>query len=412
MTRPLNNKPLHVAVLVGQFPALGETFILDQIAGLVERGCTVEIYAATDGSDQREHPSVGQYRLRERVRYAPQVPTSRILRVCKTLVLLVTHGWRAPVKLLHALVADRSLSLFFAAVPWAHQGQYDVVHAHMGHNGATAIALQALGIVRGPVLTSFYGGDVSQLQYDAAYYRRLFARGKCFLALSEVMRNRLIELGCDPARIVVHRLGMDSRQFHAAPRRWQPGEPVQMITVARLVEKKGLEYGLRAVARVVRTHPELRYTIIGRGPLRESLERLIQELGLTDRVVLAGTKTQPEIVSTLAESQIMLLPSVTAANGDQEGTPVALMEAMALGLPVLSTRHSGIPELVQDGQSGWLVAERDVAGLTERLAWMLDHPETWLALGEAGRQFVLAHHDVNRLNDRLLEILRQLPEKD
>jgi len=105
-----------------------------------------------------------------------------------------------------------------------------------------------------------------------------------------------------------------------------------------------------------------------------------------------------------------LAPSITSQNGDQEGIPTTLMEAMACGLPVLSTFHSGIPELVQDGQSGFLVPERDVEALAEKLEHLLNHQECWSEMGLAGRKFVEANHDINKLNDRLVEIYEQLLE--
>jgi colanic acid/amylovoran biosynthesis glycosyltransferase len=105
-------------------------------------------------------------------------------------------------------------------------------------------------------------------------------------------------------------------------------------------------------------------------------------------------------------SDLFLLPSVRASDGDEEGTPTVLMEAMACGLPVLSTVHSGIPELVEDGVSGWLVPERDVAALADRIQWMLDHPDRWAAMGRAGRAKVEREFNIDTLNDRLVELYR------
>ncbi|MEO7685210.1 MAG: glycosyltransferase [Gemmatimonadaceae bacterium] len=125
------------------------------------------------------------------------------------------------------------------------------------------------------------------------------------------------------------------------------------------VEKKGFEYSIRAVARVRDVGPGLRYDIVGDGPLHQQLENLIRELGVERKVFLHGSQTGEVVQRMMAEAHLFVLASVTAANGDQEGTPVSLLEAQASGLPVLSTWHSGIPEVVLHEQTGFLVAERD-----------------------------------------------------
>jgi colanic acid/amylovoran biosynthesis glycosyltransferase len=123
---------------------------------------------------------------------------------------------------------------------------------------------------------------------------------------------------------------------------------------------------------------------------------------------LLGWKTQQEVAEILGQAHVLLAPSVTAPSGDQEGTPVALMEAMAMGMPVIATRHSGIPEMVRDGENGFLVPERDPEALAERIAHLARHPEQWEALGRAGRAVVEREFDVNPLNDRLVEIYQRV----
>jgi colanic acid/amylovoran biosynthesis glycosyltransferase len=128
------------------------------------------------------------------------------------------------------------------------------------------------------------------------------------------------------------------------------------------------------------------------------------------QVKLLGWKNQTEVVQLLRDTHIFMAPSVTAEDGDQEGTPTVLMEALAQGLPVLSTRHSGIPEVVVEGESGYLVPERDVDALAERLENLLEHPEQWPAMGTAGRRHVEEHYDIDRLNDQLLSLYGKLSD--
>jgi colanic acid/amylovoran biosynthesis glycosyltransferase len=167
------------------------------------------------------------------------------------------------------------------------------------------------------------------------------------------------------------------------------------------VEKKGIEFAIRAIAAVARTGRRLRYDVIGDGPLRSRLQRIVAELGITDIVIIHGSKKKSEVIAMLDCAHVLLAPSVTAEDGDREGIPVAIMEAMAAGLPVISTRHSGIPELVRDGVSGYLVEERDVESLASKIADIVDHPEAWVELGWAGRGIIEHDFNIDLLNDNL-----------
>jgi colanic acid/amylovoran biosynthesis glycosyltransferase len=171
-----------------------------------------------------------------------------------------------------------------------------------------------------------------------------------------------------------------------------------------------LEYAIRAIARLKASGRRLVYTVAGEGPLRAHLDRLIGELGLQAEVQLVGPKDKGEVVALLGLSHLFIAPSVTAEDGNQEGIPNALKEAMATGIPVISTRHSGIPELVESGESGFLVPERDSDALAERLAYLVDHPECWPSMGRAGRERIEAEFDSEKLNEELVELYREVVE--
>ena len=178
--------------------------------------------------------------------------------------------------------------------------------------------------------------------------------------------------------------------------------------MARLIEKKGVEYGIRAVCRLHKQFPAIRYTIVGDGPLRDSFMQLIHELQATDYIHLVGTCNQNELRRRYARTDVFLLPSVTAANGDMEGQGLVLQEAQASGVPVVSTWHNGIPEgMIADG-SGFLVPERDIEALTERLAYLVTHSKRRQQMGDVGRAFVQRCFDVRHLNHQLLALYTEL----
>lgn len=405
---------MRVAFLVGGFPTLSETFILNQITGLLDRGHDVVIYATKSREDDLVHRDVTRYELLRRTVYLPRPPSNvvgRWLEAVGRLILQLPSNPIAVARAFRASVKDgRRLETFFAALPLLTERPCDAILAHFGTNGARALRLRRAGALSGRIATVFHGFDITKKLARAGedIYTDLFREGELFLSISERWRSRLVELGCPPDRTVVHRMGIDCRRFAFSPRKKDPTGRVELVSVARLMEKKGVEYGLRAVAEVSRRNSSIVYTVVGDGPLRPNLERLASQLGISDRVRFLGNRPQDEVAEVLRSASIFLAPSVTSADGDQEGIPVVLMEAMSSGLPVVATEHSGIPELVEDGISGFLAPERDVQALAVCLGKLIEHPELWPSMGEAGRQRVEADYDVEVLNDRLVDLLERL----
>jgi colanic acid/amylovoran biosynthesis glycosyltransferase len=175
-----------------------------------------------------------------------------------------------------------------------------------------------------------------------------------------------------------------------------------------LVEKKGIRYGIEAVGCLIASGRPVRYTVIGEGPMRAELQELVRALDLLEHVTFEGWKSHDEVVVWMKAADVLLVPSVIAADGDEEGIPNVAKEAMAMGLPVLATRHGGIPELIGDGVSGVLVPERDSAALAERLIELIDHPERWARMGTAARRRIEAEYDIERLNDELVALYRNV----
>lgn len=407
---------MRIAFVVGQFPALSETFILNQITGLIDRGHEVDIYAEPPDNTVKIHADVEKYNLIARTYYHPKIPQNQILRLRQSSTLLLAHFYQNPAALLRSLNIFKygkeaiSLRLLYATIPVLSRQPYDIIHCHFGSLGLKAMRLRDIGALQGKLLTTFHAIDITQdiQRLGTHIYDRLFEKGELCLPISELWRERLIELGCNENKIIVHRMGIDCRQFTFQPRSLQPDSPVQILTIARLVEKKGVEYAIRAIAKLSEVKPHIEYNIVGDGPLKEKLQQLIKELNLGDTIKLLGWQQHNEVVALLNQAHILLAPSITSQNGDREGIPVAIMEAMAMGLPILSTKHSGIPELVENGVSGFLVPERDADALAEKLCYLIDRSEIWPNMGIAGRKYVETHYDINKLNDKLVKIYEQV----
>lgn len=391
----------------------------------MDRGHDVEIYSLEGPSNESKvHPSVESYELLKRTRYIPDIPKNYVWRTLKALKLLVAIGYKSPLICLRTLNAFKygkhalSLRFLYAVMPLIAKPAYDIVHCQFGiyalqskrREDAGALRLREFGVLQGKLVTSFRGFDISWYvkARGRTIYDCLFRKGDFFLTNCNFFKNRAIDLGCDPQKIRVLGSGIDCSRFAFKPRYFPVDGRIQIATTARLTEKKGIEYSIRAVAKLLNTYPNLEYNIVGDGALRDDLQRLIDELGASHSIRLLGWMQQREVVQVLEHSHLFVAPSVTAADGNQDAPVNTLKEAMAMGLPVVATRHGGIPELVQEGTSGLLVPERDAEAIAQALASLIDHPDRWVDMGKAGRAYVEAHYDMRRLNDELVEIYQQL----
>ena len=409
---------MRIAFVVDQFPALSQTFVLRQIVGLLDRGHEVDIFAYSPGKDPVRHPDVEKYDLLRRTCYLTTCACSQPapVRLIKRIGLIFTNFHKDPTAVLKTLNVAKfgKGALLFQVLcqiaPFLGKGPFHILHCQFGNLGELGLLLKDTGLFRGKLITSFRGYDISSYirSYGHDVYDDLFKRGDLFLCVSEHIKEKLIKLGCDEQKIIVHRSGVDLRQYRFRSRIGRDKAKVRILTVARLAEKKGVEYGIRAVAKVLQKCQRVEFKIAGDGPLRDKLQSLIAELKVGDNVELLGWRSQDEIAELLQKSDILLTPSVTTENGDEEGIPGVIMEAFAKGLPVVSTYHAGIPEVVQDGESGFLVPERDVDALTEKLQSLVGQPALRTIMGSQGRKFVEAHYNIDRLNDRLVSLYRQL----
>ena len=399
---------MKIAFIVGMFPALSATFIQNQVTGLLDAGFDVRIFAGKNPKESKVHPDFLKYRVGERIRYF-SIPLNKALRILKAMALFLLYFPKAPGKLLKSLNVIKygkealSLNLFYHLIPFlGKRNKFDIIHCHFGPNGTIGAYLRELGI-EGKIITTFYGYDLTSypLEEGPGVYKKLFAGGDLFLPICGYFKQKLIDYGCETGKIRVHPVGIDLEKYRFSERRIQPGGTVNILTVGRLCEKKGFEYGIRAIATLSRNFKNIRYLIAGDGPLRENLFSLTAELNIRQYVEFVGPVDQEELVVLYEKSQLFLLPSVTARDGDQEGTPTVLLEAQAMGLPVVSTRHSGIPEITADGQSGFIVPEKDTGALCERLTYLLSHPGLWPEMGGKGRAFIEKHFDIQTLNRQL-----------
>ena len=411
---------MKIAAIVNEFPSLSQTFILSQIKGLVDLGHEVDIFASKRGNVQTLHEDVINYGLMERTCYYKDfyknMPKNKLVRYFKSMFYLFKWFHKKPKPILRSLNYFKygrealSLYLFTSIVSFLDKGPYEVIHCHFGPYGNLGVLLKELGVTNGKIITSFHGYDISSYlkAKGKTIYKNLFQKGDLFLPISERWKKSLIEIGCPEERLVVHKMGIDVDKFDFSQRRINKYDKINIISVARLVEKKGIYYGIQSVSRLCAIYPQITYWIVGDGPLKKDLLGLIGDLNVERNIKILGWQPQNKVVELLKRADILLAPSVTSISGDQEGIPVILMEAMAVGLPVVSTFHSGIPELVENWKSGLLVRERDAKALAEKLQYLIENDDMVKNIAREGRRTIVEKYNISVLNSILCNIYKQV----
>lgn len=412
---------MRIAFFVGEFPALSETFILNQVTGLIDLGHEVDLYAMRRRRDSKVHPEVSSYGLQDRARYV-DMPGRALPYAMGAVPRFVRNLLRDPKNTIRSLDARRfgkfaaTLRLLYASTPFLGRMpiEYDIMHCHFGPHGVYAVKLRDFGAFRGKIVTSFHGFDVEA--YPRATggnpYHELFRSGDLFLANSRFTERRLRDLGCPADRLVVHPVGIDVARFRSPARSRSVGGPVRLLTVARLVEEKGVAYGIRAVAELRRRQPalELVYDVVGDGPLAPELRALAARLGVEAHVRFVGWASQAELPGIYAAADLFLLPSIRTSSGAEEGAGMVLLEAQAAGLPIIATRVGGIPEVVLEGVSAVLVPERDAVAIADAVEDLVARRDEWQRMGRQGRQYVTRRFDIKVLNDELVRLYQGLME--
>jgi colanic acid/amylovoran biosynthesis glycosyltransferase len=335
----------------------------------------------------------------------------RLMRsVPKVLKCLAVHPrlTREVLSTRHYGYQANSLSALYRLSALAEQKEpFDVLHAHFGPVGKSFRFARRLW--HAPLVVSFHGYDFSTwpAREGMHAYKALFEEVDLITVHTDFAERRLRDLGCPPTLLRRLECGIDLTEFAFRTRLKPVDRPVRLLTVARVVEKKGIEFSIRAVAQLLSEGYRLQYEIVGDGPLRGSLSNLARELGAENDITFTGARDSGYVRQRMDQCDLFMLASVTAADGDTEGAPVSLLEAQACGVPVISTHHAGIPEIVADGMSGLLVPERDVPALAGAMRRLLDNPALWPEMGRQGREFVERRHDLSLLNRRLLGLYEE-----
>ncbi len=399
---------MKVATFMESFPSFSETYILWHMSQLKLSGVDVELYPVLRKYPERMHEEVTTHRFLEHVHAPPEwSPSGKEgkLELLRALALALLQEPVALAKLLPHTRGVRGMGwpqiirhLAYLDMP----SDFDVAHAYFGPPGRRAQMLRDVGQLDAPLVTSFLGFDLNVLpkKFGADYYGRLFERADCLCVSSKFMRQQILALGAPEERLRVLPIGLPIDRFTFQTRTMAEDGILRMMTAARLVEVKGIEWGLRGMAIAQQRGVKAHWDIFGDGPLRSSLQELTVELGLEDVVTFHGFVPMSEVKQGMSTAHICLFPGVTTHDGAQEALGGAVLEAQAVGMPVIATQVGGIPEAFVPGVSGILLPEKDPAAIADAIAQMAGQHEQWPVMGEAGRAHVYERYDCEVLNAR------------
>lgn len=400
---------MRIAVFTSSFPVLSETFIINQIIGLIDNGAQVDILTNSLNDTNAMHKSVREYGLVNRVNVIGiKKEYSFKDKICLSFSNLLSLILKGKILSLFSVMLDRCLNksekmhALYALNNCDYIGSYEKIICHFGYNGYYMCKLRDLNLVSGKVYTVFHGAEISKHQLIKKYkntYQNLFKKGDLMLPISDLWARRLVSWGCEADKVRVHRMGVNIENFGFNPTEFD--NVLKVIQVGRLTEKKAILDSIKAI-HIARNTVPVELSIIGDGELYQDAADLIEKLDASRYIKLLGRQPQEVVIEYLNSSHVFLLPSVTATDGDMEGIPVALMEAMSMGLIVVSTYHSGIPELIENNVSGFLVDESSVDELAKKFEYIyLKDKKSLLDIQKSARKKCIQSYDNLKLNSQI-----------
>lgn len=393
-----------VAFVSGIFPAISEPFLVNLAVGLIEEGVNLRVFANDVHVRAKHHKNFERHDLSTKISYFPK-PT--INSIGKDLVFQLKRLGLHRFLAIHSGIVLKRAEYKLARVRLHPLLEFEptTLYCNFIGTGVSYMFLREIGLVN-KLIVGVYGGDVTirGLNYP---YHKLFEIADQFIAISNHIKARLIQLGCAESKISVIPLPVEVDEFEMKQADYSTGM-LHVLSVGRLVEKKGFIYGIKAVEILIKNGMALTYTIVGDGPLRSELQNVIIESGLEEIVKLVGAKNHYELQDYYQQADLVLVPSITAKNGDMEGQVVVIQEAGLVGLPVIASLHNGIPDGVVDGDTGFLVPEKDVAKIAEALQILYYDPKLRVSMGNSHREFVVRRYSREVVSQQILDTLAHM----
>ncbi|MCX9083029.1 MAG: glycosyltransferase [Candidatus Methanoperedens sp.] len=394
---------MKIAYILEIFPKLSESFIVNEIVELLRNGHDVHIFSMNVPVEGIKHEAVKEYNILERTHYFSfnSIFKVNVIDLLKYFMFGVFQDLYN-LKIYTNMFVFNLKQAYFATI--IHKNRIELIHAHFASMGNVSRRLsKILGL---PYTLTAHAFDI-YMYPDVDNLREVMENAHSVVTISDYNKNHLQGKIGIMNRIDVIRCGIDINRF-SPRRRSMVNDGIKLLTVTRLVEKKGLEYLIRAIPIVIKEIPDCNLTIVGTGPLNDQLHQLVHDLKLEGYLQFKGDQSDLELMHYYENAEMFILPCIIAQNGDRDGIPVAIMEAMAMELPVISTMVSGIPELVEDGISGILVSQKDEKAIADAIIKLHKDRKLRLEMGAKGRQIIENKYNIVSESEKLIKIFNKM----
>jgi len=393
---------MKIVFIVHQFPRVHSTFILNEIVELIKKGHDVSIFSTDKVQEKIINKDVKRFNLLNKTYYIEDFLIKNSFRmhinyvldkICKIMELINKKNKLR--KYIDFINKNYDLKLLAKKIK---EENFDIIHAGFGNN-STTIAMILSKLTGIPFTFETHAYD---LFVDFLFAKNKIKKAKKIFTISNYNKRYLMnEYGCPDSKIIVKRVTIN--EDYISKLSFLEKKDDLIMSVCRLHPIKGLEHGIEAVKLIKNKYPSLKYIIIGDGELKEGLINQVKELGLEKVVIFKGSITNEEVFKYMRKASVFLHPSVIAKDGDRDGIPTSMIEAMYLKVPVISSKISGIPELVDDRVNGILTDPGDVNQIAEALKKLLNNKKLREKMGEKGREKVEKEFNIEKNVNKLVE---------
>ena len=410
---------MKVTYLTGHFPAVSQTFILNQITDMIKRGYDIEIYSWHRGDMSLAHPAVNEYQLLSKTTFCHESPKSTIPKL-----------WESFKRIISSVT---SLRFFFQLLSirkfgWQHFmpfGRYirgtdfldymkkrnpDILHIHFGGNAIIPICAKKIGqFYHTKVVVTFHGYDLNNISVGT--YREVFDDVDVFTVNSNYSYRELLALGGPSDKIVRLPVGFDCAVYSPSgrPKPSTKTGVIRLLFVGRLVENKGILNALDIILELKKVFSgHIVFDVIGDGELRQKAEKYVVDLDISSEVFFYGALPQDRVISLMDRADIFLFPGITTSDGRQETQGLVVQEAQAMRLPVVVSDVGGVSEGVIDARSGYVLPEGDLDAIVLKLKMLAEDASLRSVMGKCGREYVVNKFTSERLGDVLEKIYEDL----
>jgi len=396
---------MKIAYILSEFPVLSETFILNEIVEVIKNGHKVEIFSLSKPTGDLIHKEIDEYKLLEKTHYFSDFSVKSILKInlltfLKNFLRLVKFNIGGIIFHPKRVYYNLKLAYFATIIQ-----NFDIIHSHFA-TYSTTVAMQISRVTGKPFTFTMHGYDTF-IDLYAQNLREKIDNSATVFTPSIFNKNYIIsKTQCDESKIKVIHATINPKKFERKIKK--ENNQIKILTVARLVEQKGIEYLIKSMKIVTEKYPDIVLNIGGDGPLRNELKNLVDINNLQENINFLGPITDESYVKELETSTIVALPCTVAKDNNRDVCPLTLQEAMSMEVPVVSTDIASIPELIDNGKSGILVPEKDEKTLAEAIIKLIENPDLGQKMGKEGRKKILNEFNIELQVKKLIDVWKQI----